>query len=759
MWVNDELSYNKFFKNVDCIYLVTSGDKDGCLALTSNLLSSALKDELPAISYATSYASSPENTKILIQNGNNTFEENFSIADSNFFNVFSFQFFRGSPANALSNPNSIVITKDIAEKYFGKEDAFGKMLTVTAFGVSRFIEVGGVIENIPLNSDFHRKIILPINWLKTVGIKNFGWGNQAYQTYIRLENKLNNKDDIKNLSSQIKACVLRHNKNQGQNVNYSLLPLSEIHLYGDGIKFLNTTGDIKYVRIFIVISIIILLIACINYMNLTTALSLKRTKEIGIKKTVGADRKSLMVQFFGESLLMSFIALGFTVLLIELFLPGFNQLTDKKLLFRFSDSIFIGNILLITLLTGLLSGFYPAIFLSSFKPIHILQGKLKLSAASLFTRKGLVIFQFSLSIIMIISTIIVFNQLKFIRNSSLGFDKENLICVNITGDINKKYDVLKNELQKNRAILGVSRSESINSDGLSSTGDVYWSGMPPNEIKNFWVLYSDCDLASTLKIEMNQGRFYSDQYSTDKTNAFVINEAAVKSMGLKSPIGEKIHLRGRTGQIIGITKDFHFASFHTVIEPLIFMIPDSSQQNGRLRTLTIRFKSSMPNEIISYIENIWKEKLSGIPFNYYFYDDYLNTQYRSEMQMEIVFKYFSFLSILISSLGLLSLASISAAQRTKEIGIRKVLGASLLNIVSIFSIEFLKLIIIANIIAWPIAYYFMNKWLQDFAYRIKISWWVFVLSGGIALLIALLTVSYNAIKTATANPIKALRYE
>jgi putative ABC transport system permease protein len=759
LWVQDELSFDKFFKNADNTYLVLRGDKEGLTAMSSNLLAPALKEELPVISNASSYAPIPENIKILIQGGDKTFEESFSIADSNFFNVFSFKFLKGNPKTALNSPNSIVITKDIAEKYFGKEDAFGKSLVLTAFGAKCFMEVSGVLENIPLNTHIQRKIILPISSLKTVGISNFGWGNQAYQTYIQFKNKLNRKDDIQKLSSQIKACELRHKNNQQQSLSYSLLPLTEIHLYGNGIKFLGATGDIKYVSIFIVIAIIILLIACINYMNLSAALSLKRAKEVGIKKTIGAGRKSLMLQFFGESLILSFIALGFAILLIEILLPGFNQITGKELFISFSEPYFICGIFLLTIFAGLISGLYPAIFLSSFQPIQVLKGRSNVGPGSLFTRKGLVIFQFSLSIIIIISTIIVLSQLNFIRTSNLGFDKENLLCINITGDVNSKYEVLKNELKNNPHILGVSRSESLNSDGLSCTGDVFWTGKQQNEEKNFWVLNTDCDLASTLKLVMKQGRFYSDQLSTDKTSTFVINEAAAKSFGFKYPLNEKIYLRHRLGQIIGVVKDFHFASFHKEIEPLIFMIPDSSQQNGRLRILTIRYKSLEPDKIISFLENVWKDKLPGTPFNYYFYNDLLNTQYHSEIRMGIIFKYFSMLSILIACLGLLSLASVSAEQRIKEIGIRKVLGASTFNIVLIFSTEFLKWVAIANLIAWPVAYYFMNKWLQDFAYKTDIPLWAFIIAGIAALFIALLTVSANAVKAATANPVKSLKYE
>ncbi|MGD1046413.1 MAG: ABC transporter permease [Bacteroidota bacterium] len=762
LWVQDELSFDRFHKNAENIYLVLRGDSKEFSAVTSILLAPALKDELPEVANSTSFMPLPESMNILIQNGNNGFEENVSVADSNFFKMFSFIFRKGNPATALADPNSIVITEEIEKKYFGEEDALGKSLRITAFGKKYVMNVSGVLENMPFNSQIQGKIIIPASWFQsivaTVVGSNFDyWDNQSWQTYIQLKNQC----DIQELSLKIKACEISHHPNQNaQTLNYSLLPLTKIHLYGNGIKFFRVTGDIKYVQIFIAIAIIILLIASINYMNLSTALSLKRTKEVGIKKTVGADRKTLMLQFFGESLLISCIALGFAVLLVWLFLPEFNHLSGKKLAIRYDEPYFISITFLITLLTGIISGCYPALFISSFQPIQILKGKLKLSSGSLYTRKGLVVFQFALSTIMIICTIVVFNQLSFIRNRNLGLDKENIICIRMMGDANSKYDVLKNELQKNSDLLSISRSESINSAGWGKTGGVYWEGKQNNEEKRFWMLNTDYDLESTFKIEMSQGRFFSKQYPTDQTNAFVINEAAAKSMGMKSPLNEDIQLwTGKKGKIIGVTKDFHFASLHTAVEPLIITFPKSSEQNLFYRILSIRVKSGTLYNSLAFIEKTWKEQMTDISLDYYFYDESLNAQYSADQRMGTIFKYFAFLSIVISCLGLFGLASLSAEQRTKEIGIRKVLGASTTNITLNLSKEFLIWIIASNIVAWPIAYYFMNRWLQDFAYRINIEWWVFFLAGFSALAIALLTVGYQAVRAAMANLVESLRYE
>ena len=755
-WVQDELSFDRFHENVDNIYLVLRGDTSGSMAVTSKLLATALKQELPEVINSAYFKQLPPSFKFLIQNGERGFEENICLADSNFFKLFSFKLKQGDPATALSTPNSILITEDKANKYFGEEDAIGKSLDISAFGQKKVVTVSGILENIRLQSHIQSQIILPASWFNSIGINFDQWDDQSFHTYIQLEKQCNPQE----LSSKIRECEIRHFPNQNtQTLEYSLIPLTKIHLYGSSIKFLGTTGDIKYVRIFTLIAIIILLIASINYMNLSTALSLKRTKEVGIKKAVGAIRNSLMMQFFGESMLLSFIALVFAIFFIWLFLPVFNQLSGKDLVIRYHEPYFICIAFLITIVTGLISGCYPALFLSSFQPIQILKGKLKLGSRNLYTRKGLVVFQFVLSVIIIICTIVVFNQLSFIRNSNLGFNKENIVTIRMIGEANKKYEVLKNELEKNLEIINISRSEPINSIMLTSTTSVNWPGKSPNEEKHFWVLHSDCDFAANYEIEMSCGRYFSHQNPMDKKNAFVINEAAAKVMGLKSPLDEEIEFWGKRGRIIGVTKNFHYASFHSIIEPLIFTIPGERQKDARFGILSIRFKSGTLNNSMALIEKIWNDQMNDIPFDYYFYDEFLNAQYHAEQRMGTIFKYFSFLSIIIACLGLLGLASISAEQRTKEIGIRKVLGATVLDITGILSKEFLIWVFVANIIALPVAYYVVHRWLQSFAYRIDLTIWPFFGAGLLALVIALLTVCWQAVKAAMANPIESLRYE
>jgi putative ABC transport system permease protein len=762
LWAQDELSYDKFFKDSDHLYLVLRGDRSGPMAVTSMMLAPTLKERLPEIKKATYFIQLPASYKFLIQNGDKGFEESVVLASSNFFDVFSFKLKEGNPSTSLSDPNSILLDEETAQKYFGHQEAIGKSLDVSGFGHKTVMKVSAILEDIPLQSEIQPHIILPASWFKSIGINFNTWDDQSFYTYVETEDDV----DLQSLAAKIKQCEIDNLPSEIKNMldqntdelTYSLLPLTKVHLYGGNIKFLQVAGDIQYVRIFIAIAAVILLIAGINYMNLSTALSLKRRKEIAIKKTVGASRKKLVIQFLGESLIVSSIAFILAILFVELFLPEFNALSGKSLMIRYWDPSFILLSLAVIIGTGLASGFYPALLLSSFSPVQILRKRLTLKPGSLITRSGLVVFQFAVSIAMILCTIVVSHQLSFVMNSNLGFDKENLLCIRLTADVNKKFESLKNQVETIPEVISVSRSEPVSSS-LTSTTSVSWEGKPDKEKKHFWVLHSDYNLAATYKFQMAQGRFFSKQHPTDRTEAYVVNEAAAKAMGFSSPLNKEMELWGKRGRIVGETNDFHFASFHTAIEPLIFQIPDSSQLESRYQVMSIRVKPGNPQGVISSIQRLWHEQLPGVPLNYYFYNDSLNKQYSSEMRMRTIFQYFSFVSIMIACLGLFGLASISAEQRTKEVGIRKALGASMSNVVSTLSKEFLAWVVLSNLVAIPIAWYFMSKWLQDFAYRVPLSWWMFAVAGGMAFVIAFLTVGVRAIKAATANPVESLRHE
>ena len=756
LWIDHELSYDGFHMRADHIFMVLRGEEDSFMAPTSGLLAPTLVKELPEILNATGYAQLPETEKVLMRHEEKYFEEVISFTDSHFFEIFSFPFLKGSPSSALEDPYSVVMTEKAARKYFGDEEAFGESIQMFSFGQKMAMNITGILEDIPSHSHIACEIFVPFHVMRALGINLDDWDNQVPRTYILTEEN----PDIQDLTNKIISCETRNRPNRELGkLSYRLLPLKDIHLRAKDIKFLITTGDIKYVYIFGAIAFIIVIIACVNTMNLFTALSLKRTKEIGVRKVVGASRKTLIKQFLSETIVLSFLALLLAVGISQAFLSAFNQLSGKDLAIPYFNVHFIAASILIALLTGVLSGYYPALFLSGFQPAKILKTKSNLGLKGLTFRKGLVIFQFSLSIILIISTIVVFNQLRFIQNSNPGYDKDHILCVRINEDISGSYDVFKNELLKNPAILGVSRTEPVDANMITNTDGVQWAGKTENEDHYFRILRTDYDFVSTYHIEVDEGRFYSRQFSADETGSYVINQEAAKMIGLESPVGEEISLWGREGTVIGVLKDFHFGSFHTSIEPLICIMPTRQLQNLYLRLISIRFKPGTLQSSMKYIQNKWKEVLSNTPYNYYFLDDVLNAQYKAEQRMGTLFRYFTIFAIIIACLGLYGLASFSAEQKIKEIGIRKVLGATVSNITVMLSKEFLRWVILANLIAWPISWFMMNKWLQNFAYRASINWWIFFLAGGIAFGIALITVSVQAIRAATTNPVNSLRYE
>jgi len=756
LWVNHELSYEDFHERADSIYLVLRGEEDRFMAPTSGLLASTLITDLPEVANATGYTQLPETEKFLMRFEDTYFEETISFTDTRFFEVFSFPFLEGSPASALDGPNSVVMTERAAKKYFGAEEALGKTIQMFFFGQRMAMHITGIMANIPSNSHFDCEIFVPFQILLPLGIDLDKWDNQTVRTYILTEEH----PDIQELENKIIACEKRYSPNTDlRRLNYRLLPLKKIHLHGKNIKFLVTTGDIKYVYIFSAIAFIILMIASVNYMNLSTAQALKRTKEIGIRKVVGASRKALIDQFLGETIIFSFLALLLAVGLAQVFLPAFNQVSGKALKIPYFDLRFVLAAVCIALITGVLSGYYPSLFLSGLHPAKILKTRSYLGLKGLTFRKALVIFQFSLSIILIISTIIVFKQLLFMRNSSLGYDRNHILCLRMTEDIGGAYDVLRNELMKNTDILGVARTEPLDTNLITNTDGVHWEGKTESEDHDFRVLRADHDFVSTYGITMDEGRFYSRQFMADTKGSYVINEAAARVMGMKSPVGSRFSLWGQKGTVIGVLKDFHFGSFHTFIEPLIVIIPRGQLRNLYLRLISVRFKPGTLESSMAYTEDTWKRLIPDVPFDYYFLDDALNAQYRVERRMGTLFRYFTLFAIFIACLGLYGLASFSAEQKIKEIGIRKVLGATVVGVTLMLSKNFLKWVVLANLIAWPISWLVMTKWLQNFAYRTSVDWWIFCLAGALAFGTALVTVSFRTVRAATGNPADALRYE
>jgi putative ABC transport system permease protein len=744
LWVQDEWSYDRHFKNADDLYRVIenqnlSGGGSSLIVPTPGALAPALKEEYPEIIRSVRFCPNP----LTLKKGDEFIEETVTSVDKDFLNMFNIKFVRGDINTALNNPHNIVITEETAKKYFGDEEALGKTLTSRGYVVT----VTGVVKSMPHNSHIQFNFLVPIEWLTDLGAHINGWG-ERFNTYIELKKGT----DSKIVDKKILDFIKKHNKESNSEI--FLQNIKKIHLYSSGKYVADSygTGDITYVRILTLIAVFILIIACINFLNLSTAQSARRAREIGVRKVAGANKGKIVSQFLGESLLIVLVAHVIAMIFVELLLPGFNNLIGKQLSVNYQSAGLYIWLIAVVLFCGLLAGSYPAFYLSSLKPLDIIKGVINKNPGNAQFRRVLVIFQFSLSILLIICTLIVETQLKYIQNKNLGFNKDNIgYFMFPTRPSDPKLESLKKELISNPDILSVTKAwNPFYNDGTRN--GFTWAGKKEGDDVLFHVLGADVDYAKTYRLELKEGRFFSSEFSSDNT-AIVINEQAAKILDFKNPIGEKITTpQGSKLNIIGVIKDFHIQSLHYKIGPLIMQI-------GASNNFYIKMK---PDKIISTVESIKKTYKSfnpGLPIDFHFLDDDYDNLYRTEQRMGKIFGYFSFLAIIISCLGLIGLSSFMTERRTKETGIRKINGAKSNEIFSLLSREYIIWVMISIIIACPIAWYVMHKWLQNFAYRINISWWVFALAGVIALLIAFLTVSWQSFKAASKNPVEALRYE
>ena len=769
LFVFDELSYDKFNKKADRIYRVDGDIKFGgthfILAVAPDPMGPTLKKDYPQVEQ---YVRFRDRGGFRIKKGNENLQENKVIhADSTLFDVFTLPIIAGDPKTALVDPKTIVITEKIAKKYFNSTDVVGKIFVIN--DTSNY-KITGVIKNIPAQSHFNFDFFVSMSTIDESRKNN--WLSNNFNTYILLKKDADPKAFEKNLETVVNKYVgeqaqqylnmnMTEFKKQGNFDNYALTPLTAIHLHSDKVAELGTNGNLQNVYIFSAIGIFILLIACINFMNLSTAHSSNRAKEVGVRKVLGSRKQNLISQFLTESILISFIALLFAVAIAALLLPYFNQLSGKEIeLGLFSKGWLIPSLLLLVLIVGLLAGSYPAFYLSSFQPVTVLKGKLAAGFKSGWFRSSLVIFQFAISIILIIGTVVIYNQLQFIRNKKLGFDREHVLVIKNTYSLGDQAKSFKNEL------LNISGVQGVTITGYLPTGD-YRSDSPlyPDAVldqkkavsmQNWYV---DENYIPTLKMQIAEGRNFSFEMPTD-SSAIIINEAAARLLTFNDPVNKTLYaitsLEKKTTKpykIIGVVKDFNFNSLKEVGTPMaLFLGTDKG-------SVAMRIKTDNISSLVAQVENKWKSIVSGQPFNYSFMDDDFNKIYSNEQRVGKIAMTFSILAILIACLGLFGLVTYAAEQRIKEIGIRKVLGASVSNIVGMLSKDFLKLVIVAALIAFPVAWWAMNKWLQDFAYRINISWWIFIVAGVTALLIALITVSFQAIRAAIANPVKNLRTE
>ncbi len=749
LWVQDELAKDRFHKFDSRLYRVMenqnySGDIS-TFESTPGLLAENIVKDIPEIQMASQFLWEEEP---LFTVGDKLDKEKGRYAQKDFLKMFSYPLKKGIAASALDRPDGIVISQKLADKYFLGEDALGKTIRIDN---KENVIITGVFDEMPESSSMKFDFIMSWEmWLKGNDWAK-EWGNNGPRCFVLL----NENTDVAKVNEKIKDYI--KTKNKDSNVELFLQNFGQSYLYGQWKSGKPDGGRIEYVSIFSIVAIIILLIACINFMNLATARSMKRAREVGVRKVVGARKFQLVFQFLSEAVVVSFLAMILAIVFVFFFLPSFNVVTGKTLHIPLAKPPFIITVLMLGLGTGLFAGSYPAFFMSTLKPITVLKGLLRFNPGAAFFRKGLVVFQFALSIFLILGMIVIYRQISFINNKSLGFDKENLLLIPIEGDLQKNYTVFREELLRQPGIKSISLSSNSPIQIGSSTGGVRWPGKDTTKL----VLFSNSNVAyeyiKTMGITLLNGRDFDESYSTDTVN-YLINESAAKKIGYADPVGKELTMWGDKGQIIGLMQDFHHNSLHVPIDPLIVRLFKKSW-NSVWGYAIIRTEKEHTKQAISSMEKMYKQFNPAFPFKYSFTDEEIAKNYRSEQTVGKLSKYFAFLAIFISCLGLFGLATFTAQQRIKEIGIRKVLGAGVGNLVSMLSKDFLILVILSTLIAFPVAFYFLSKWLEKYPYREGMHWWYFAVAGVLAITIALLTVSFQTIRAALTNPVKSLRTE
>ncbi len=766
LFVQEELSYDRFHANAERIHrVIVDENNEGTIRHLANTyapLAPALQTEFPEISHIVRFF--PHSVTVNRDEQKRFQEERFFFIDSTVFEVFSFAFQRGDPRTALHEPNSVVITAATAQKYFGDENPVGQILTVEN---KLDLKVTGVLQNVPRNSHVEFDFLANINSVKTVlgpWVLTRGWHWPPMYTYILLPQNYS----ASTIESRMPELVREHlPESLAARQALRLQPLTDIHLHSDLENEIAPTSNIAYVYVFSAIAAFVLLIACFNFMNLATARAAKRAKEVGLRKVIGAQRGQLIKQFLGESLFYSTLALLLALVLVELFLPTFNTLLDKQIEMSYTNNwSAVFGLLALTLVVGILAGSYPAMFLARFRPVQALYGKALsgIGAGSpLRLRAVLVVVQFAISIGLIVVTSVVNEQVQFIQDKRLGFEKEHLAVVSLRDEaMQQNFSAIKNSLLSQTGVAQVSAISNFPWEQGYYDFYIRAEGMKPDEKFNMPTLLVEHDFVRTFGMEIIAGREFSKEHTTDTQEAFILNEAAVKRLGWDSALGKKIEMESvaagkpRTGRVIGVVKDFHLRSLHYEIEPLVLLI---SPEPYYLDNLAIRLDGKNFSQTMTALEQKWRELAPNRPFEYSFLDQAFDKLYRKEQKLALVFQYFSAIAIFVGCLGLFGLASFIAEQKTKEIGIRKVLGASVAGIIGLLSKDFVKLILVASVIASPISYFAMHHWLQGFAYRIDIGLATFFFAGALALAIALFTVCFQAIKAALANPVEALRYE
>jgi predicted permease len=751
LWIRDERAVDAFHANKDQLYRIYmreyfSGKVQGVI-WTPGLLAEELKKSVPEIEMSTPYSWTAQQTFSV---GDKIHKQATNWASADFFKMFSYKLLQGTAEGALHDRGDIAISRNMAEAFFGSpEAAVGKAIR---YDNRKEMTVSAVFENIGANSSLQFDCLM--TW--DAYVDDNGWTKDWRNTDPLTLFKLRKDADPAKVEAKLLHLLDKTKRDEGKPYK-TQLAMQPFHEY-----YLNSTikdakmdgGRIEYVRLFSFVAVFILLIACINFMNLATARSSRRAKEVGVRKVVGAMRSMLAGQFMGEALLIATLSAILAVVLVVLLLPAFNSLTSKQIVMPYSEPMFWGIIAGLLAATGLLAGSYPAFFLSSLNPVRILKGALKFDSSSVWVRQGLVVFQFALSVILIVGMIIIYRQVGFVQSKNLGFDRENLVYFPIEGELLNKFDLLKEQLSQVAGVKLVSNMTATPASNGNGTEGITWPGSDPNAQVRFTPVGVGYDFTKTMNLKMAAGRDFSKDFPTDSL-AVVVNETAVKVMGLKEPVGSVINWGKTKVHIVGVLKDFHFQSLHTAIRPLIASLDARHPQGSAI----IRIQAGKTPETLAAIERICRKLNPNVPFTYAFTDQEYARQYQSEQIVGKLAGYFAFLAIFISCLGLFGLAAFTAEQRTKEIGVRKVLGASVTGIVGLLSKDFLKLVVMAIVLASPVAWYIMKQWLQGFAYQIDIEWWMFALAGLIAVLIAVFTISFQSVKAAMVNPVRSLKSE
>ncbi|WP_336517715.1 ABC transporter permease [Pollutibacter soli] len=751
LWVKHEMKIDAFHSDSDQLFVIYERQyHDGQIDAgyyTPGQLAEELKKKIPEIEMASAFAWENTNT---FQVGDKILKEKGNSAGKDFFKMFNYPLIKGDKNSALNDPLNIVISEKMAKDFFGSADeAMGKTLR---YENRKDLKVSAVFADVPdiSSSKFDflltwEEFLLQNEWAKE-------WGNNGPATYFKI------RKDADPEKVELKLTKFLEGLNTDMNKNFyielGMQPVAQTYLHGTFKDGKIVGGRIEYVRMFSIVAIFILLIACINFMNLTTARSVKRAKEIGIRKVAGAFRALLIRQFMGEALLITAFSVILALGIVLLLLPAFNNVTGKEISLPYSQPGFWIILIVLTAITGLVSGSYPALFLSNFEPIRVLKGTLKFSSGATWFRKGLVVFQFMLSILLIIGTIVVSMQINYVQNINLGYDRENLIYIPVEGDLAAKYKTFKTKALASPGIQMVTRITQNPTSINNGTGGVQWEGKDPNAMHQFVQAATGYDFVKAMKLKMIDGRDFSADFATDSVG-YIINEAAAKIIKYDQPVGKWLTFWQKKGTIVGVLKDFHFTSLHEPIRPLVIRLGEEINWGWIL----VRTEPGKTKQALTSLESISKELNPQFPFTYDFSDQEYKKLYKSEEIIGRLSNAFAFLAIFISCLGLLGLAMFTAEQRTKEMGIRKVLGASTTKVFSLLSREFLILVGIAFVIATPLSVLATSGWLKNFAYRTPVNWWIYAIAGLLAVLIALITVSFQAIKAAVANPVKSLRSE